>query len=242
MLVAVLRPINPFLPCPANNILILSAFILCNLGPYTIKGVKGEFEGLLSKDEINLDKNTARKAWAEECVKKASEIVSDITKSQYALSVWKRKRVTNKYNTAPGPRDTHCVVVQLQDDQAVANSSAALASKHFGNSTLIKMDNNGDYQIVYGPKLHKIKADNIKILFDGHGSDSLKTIGRRTANDIVEHVVALRGVLPAQSSIDTVSIKGCNPGNDFGKDVAIGLKERRIETNVCLLCLPNPFL
>jgi D-arabinose 5-phosphate isomerase GutQ len=31
------------------------------------------------------------------------------------------------------------------------------------------MDNNGDYQIVYGPKLHKIKADNIKILFAGHG-------------------------------------------------------------------------
>ncbi|CAB5507256.1 hypothetical protein AZO1586R_2307, partial [Bathymodiolus azoricus thioautotrophic gill symbiont] len=195
-----------------------------------IKGVKGEFEGLLSKDEINLDKNTARKAWAEECVKKASEIVSDITKSQYALSVWKRKRVTNKYNTAPGPRDTHCVVVQLQDDQAVANSSAALASKHFGNSTLIKMDNNGDYQIVYGPKLHKIKADNIKILFAGHGKKGF--IGRRTATNIVDYVVTLRGVLPAQSSIDTVAMKGCNPGADFSKDVAMGLKERNIETKV----------
>jgi hypothetical protein len=39
------------------------------------------------------------------------------------------------------------------------------------------MDKNGDYQLVHGPKLRKIKADNIKILFSGHGSKGLKTIG-----------------------------------------------------------------
>jgi hypothetical protein len=38
--------------------------------------------------------------------------------------------------------------------------------------------------------------------------------------------------LPAQSSIDTVAIKGCNLGDDFGRKVAIGLKERSIETKV----------
>jgi hypothetical protein len=187
---------------------------------------------LLSQDEINLEKNAARKAWAKVCVRKASEIVSDITESQRALSVWDKTTVTNQFEVSPDPRDTHYVVVQLQDNPAIEKGSANIAGKHFKNSTLIQMDKDGGYRIVHGPKLHKIKADNIKILFDGHGSDSLKTIGRRTANDIVEHVVALRGVLPAQSSIDTVSIKGCNPGNDFGKDVAIGLKERRIETKV----------
>jgi hypothetical protein len=36
-----------------------------------IAGVKSEFERLLSKDEINLDQNAARKAWAEECVRDA---------------------------------------------------------------------------------------------------------------------------------------------------------------------------
>jgi hypothetical protein len=38
MSLAVLRPVvfNPSLPCPENSILILSAFILCNLGPCTI--------------------------------------------------------------------------------------------------------------------------------------------------------------------------------------------------------------
>jgi hypothetical protein len=33
------------------------------------------------------------------------------------------------------------------------------------------MDENGDYQIVHGSKLHEIKADNIKILFVGHGDE-----------------------------------------------------------------------
>jgi hypothetical protein len=41
------------------------------------------------------------------------------------------------------------------------------------------MDKNGDYRLVHGPKLRTIKADNIKILFTGHGSKGLKTIGRR---------------------------------------------------------------
>jgi preprotein translocase subunit SecF len=45
-------------------------------------------------------------------------------------------------------------------------------------------------------------------------------------------VSSVRGVLPAQSSIDTVSIKGCNPGVDFSKDVAMELKARNIETKV----------
>jgi hypothetical protein len=52
-----------------------------------------------------------------------------------------------------------------------------------------QMDKNGDYRLVHGPKLRTIKADNIKILFTGHGSKGLKTIGRRAANDIVDHVV-----------------------------------------------------
>ncbi|VVH50454.1 hypothetical protein BPUTSESOX_462, partial [uncultured Gammaproteobacteria bacterium] len=197
-----------------------------------IESAKSEFERLLSQDEINLAKNAARKAWAKVCVRKASEIVSDIAESQRALSAWRQATVINRFEVSPGPRDTHYVVVQLENDPAIVKSSADITGKHSKNSTLIQMDKKGGYQIVHGPKLYEIKADNIKILFDGHGSNSLKTIGRRTANDIVDHVVALRGVLPAQSSIDTVSIKGCNPGVDFSKDVAMELKARNIETKV----------
>jgi hypothetical protein len=80
--------------------------------------------------------------------------------------------------------------------------------------------------------LHKIKADNIKILFSGHGNEGLKTTGRKTANDIANIVATLRGVLPVQSSIDTVAMKGCNPGADFSRDVAMELKARNIETKV----------
>ncbi|VVM19865.1 hypothetical protein BSPWISOXPB_8677 [uncultured Gammaproteobacteria bacterium] len=197
-----------------------------------IAGVKSEFERLLSKDEINLDQNAARKAWAEECVRDASIVVNGITEYQQALSAWERRTVVNPLEVSPGPRDTHYVVVQLEDEPTIVESSAYIAGKHFKNSTLIQMDENGDYQIVHGSKLHEIKADNIKILFVGHGDEEFKKSGDRTANNIVNYVVTLRGVLPAQSSIDTVAIKGCNPGDDFGRKVAIGLKERSIETKV----------
>jgi hypothetical protein len=49
-------------------------------------------------------------------------------------------------------------------------------------------------------------------------------------NDIANIVATLRGVLPVQSSIDTVAMKGCNPGADFSRDVAMELKARNIET------------
>ncbi|SSC11123.1 hypothetical protein BPUTEOSOX_950, partial [thiotrophic endosymbiont of Bathymodiolus puteoserpentis (Logatchev)] len=197
-----------------------------------IEGAKSEFERLLSQDEINLAKNAAQKAWTEECVRKASKIVSDITKSQRALSAWKKITVVNELEVSPGPRDTHYVVVQLENDPAIVESSVDMTGKHFENSTLIQMDKEGGYQIVHGPKLHKIKADNIKILFSGHGNEGLKTTGRKTANDIANIVATLRGVLPVQSSIDTVAMKGCNPGADFSRDVAMELKARNIETKV----------
>jgi hypothetical protein len=66
---------------------------------------------------------------------------------------------------------------QLEDEPTIVESSAYIASKHFKNSTLIQMDENGDYQIVHGSKLHEIKADNIKILFVGHGDEEFKKSG-----------------------------------------------------------------
>jgi hypothetical protein len=38
------------------------------------------------------------------------------------------------------------------------------------------MDKEGGYRTVHGPKLHEIKADNIKILFVGHGDENNKMI------------------------------------------------------------------
>jgi hypothetical protein len=92
-------------------------------------------------------------------------VVNGITEYQQALSAWEKRTVVNPLEVSLGPRDTHYVVVQLEDEPTIVESSAYIASKHFKNSTLIQMDENGDYQIVHGSKLHEIKADNIKILF-----------------------------------------------------------------------------
>jgi hypothetical protein len=205
-----------------------------------IESVQSEFERLLNTDEIYLKKNAARKAWAEVCVRKASEIIGDIIKSQRSLSVWDKTTVTNQFEVSSGPRDTHYVIVQLENDPTIVTSSEDMAGKHFKNSTLIQMDENGDYQIVHGPKLHEIEVNNIKILFSGHGNKLIKTIGKRFADNIADYVVALKGVLPGQSSIDTVAIKGCNPGDDFGKNVAWRLKAMDMHCHHPFLCLFLP--
>jgi hypothetical protein len=44
------------------------------------------------------------------------------------------------------------------------------------------MDENGDYQIVHGSKLHEIKADNIKILFVGHGDEEFTPFFQSNCN------------------------------------------------------------
>jgi hypothetical protein len=51
-------------------------------------------------------------------VRKASEIARGIAKSQQVLSTWEKITVINQFKVSPGPRNTHYVVVQLQDDPA----------------------------------------------------------------------------------------------------------------------------
>jgi hypothetical protein len=46
----------------------------------------------------------------------ASIVVNGITEYQQALSAWERRTVVNPLEVSPGPRDTHYVVVQLEDE------------------------------------------------------------------------------------------------------------------------------
>jgi hypothetical protein len=73
-------------------------------------------------------------------VRDASIVVNGITEYQQALSAWERRTVVNPLEVSPGPRDTHYVVVQLEDEPTIVESSAYIAGKHFKNSTLIQMD------------------------------------------------------------------------------------------------------
>jgi hypothetical protein len=52
------------------------------------------------------------------------------------------------FEVSPDPRDTHYVVVQLQDNPDIEKGSANIAGKHFKNSTLIQMDKDSGYRIV----------------------------------------------------------------------------------------------
>ncbi|CAB5497556.1 C80 family cysteine peptidase, partial [Bathymodiolus thermophilus thioautotrophic gill symbiont] len=150
--------------------------------------------------------------------------------AQARLQTWGQDKIVDSYEAPPIGYDAR-VIVQLEDDRVVAESVASLAGKHFKQSTLIQMNRDGSYRTIHGPKLEDIKG-NVKVVFDGHGDRHNKTMGGRSADDIVEHVILLRGKLTGGATIATVAIKGCDAGPDYGKDVLIGLNENNLRPRV----------
>jgi hypothetical protein len=60
--------------------------------------------------------------------------------------------VPDTHEVSPFSKSTYHVFVQIEDESIIAESSAALAGKHFTNSTLIQMDKEGNYRVVCLPQ------------------------------------------------------------------------------------------
>jgi ABC-type histidine transport system ATPase subunit len=58
-----------------------------------------------------------------------------------------------------------------------------LAAKYPNNTTVVHMDKNGNYKVVYGLKLNKIPKGDIKVIINGHGDS--KGIGDRSIEEIM---------------------------------------------------------
>jgi hypothetical protein len=69
-----------------------------------------------------------------------SFFIDSAQSSQYALQQWEKFAVPDTHEVSPFSKSTYHVFVQIEDESIIAESSAALAGKHFTNSTLIQMD------------------------------------------------------------------------------------------------------
>ncbi|MBA5248085.1 MAG: hypothetical protein FE834_00920, partial [Gammaproteobacteria bacterium] len=149
-----------------------------------------------------------------------------------ALKAWQQDRVVDTYKT-PLVGFDHVVIMQLEDDSTIAKNSADFASKNFEKYTLVQVDKWGNFQVIGGEPLDKVEG-KVKVILHGHGSKTAKTISGRNSTNIVDHIVDLKKKLVSNEikTIGKVSIKGCNPGPDFGKEVAIGLYKKGIQTSV----------
>ncbi|MBA5249988.1 MAG: hypothetical protein FE834_10775, partial [Gammaproteobacteria bacterium] len=148
------------------------------------------------------------------------------------LKAWKQNVVVDTYET-PLVGFDHVVVMQLEDDPTIVRSSSGLAGKNFGKHTLVQADKWGNFQVVSGTPLDQVEG-KVKVILQGHGGNVQRIIAGRSSADIVKHIIDLKNKLVSTKvkTIEKVSIKGCNPGPDFGKEVAIGLHKNGINTSV----------
>ncbi|WP_324171954.1 C80 family cysteine peptidase [Sulfurimonas sp.] len=137
----------------------------------------------------------------------------------------------------------HQIIVQLEDDKTVKDSSFKLALKHPDQTTIIQMSKDGSYKVIYGKALSDVDG-KLRISGVGYGrenSDGIKTLGGRNTNDFVDNIKSLKNDLKSIATIDRVSLIGCNLGvnnhiddnnNDYGKNLITALKDNGITTSV----------
>ncbi|MBA5249078.1 MAG: hypothetical protein FE834_06035, partial [Gammaproteobacteria bacterium] len=159
--------------------------------------------------------------------------------AQAKLKKWKQFQVNDTYKTVLLGFE-HVVIMQLEDDSTIAQSAAEGAGKYFGESTLVRVDKEGNSLVVYGTPLEQIEG-KVKIVVYGHGSKINQTIAGRKVSIVVDHIVDLKKklALVKKKSVKEVSIKGCNLGSDFGKEVAIGLNKEGIQASVSSRLAPT---
>ncbi|CAC9644983.1 hypothetical protein, partial [uncultured Gammaproteobacteria bacterium] len=192
-------------------------------------------EGIKSELDIYQENQSKYEPATQDFLNSLRFFIDSAQRSQYALQQWEKFAVPDTHEVSPFSKSTYHVFVQIEDESIIAESSAALAGKHFTNSTLIQMDKEGNYRVVHGLSLSEIpEASDIKLVFNGHGDDKglERTTADRTYRDIVNDIVTLREDLPKNSNIEKVSMVGCSLGSDFSKNTLIGLKENGIETKV----------
>ncbi|WP_139458938.1 C80 family cysteine peptidase, partial [Bathymodiolus thermophilus thioautotrophic gill symbiont] len=144
------------------------------------------------------------------------------------LSTWDKEKVVDVYRVPLVDDNAFRVVVQLSNN--IAYGASTLASKHFGNSTLIHMDEYGNYRVVYGSELESI-PDGTEVKFEilSHSNAVKKTMGKRTAADMAKSILDLKAHIPKTVDVTAVSLKGCSAGADYGKDVLIEFNKKNFK-------------
>jgi hypothetical protein len=190
------------------------------------ENIKSDMEMLINRYDMFFKSND-RKYVAESSLETLSEEISLAKNSNIFL--WDQGKISDAYST-PDAKYIHRVIIQLEDDNLITENSANSTGKYFENSTLIHMNKEGEYRIVYGLKFNEIPKGEIEFEFQGHGNNVNKTIGKRSSSDIVDITARLNKFLPDGVLITKTSIKGCNPGFDFGKEVLEGYREKNIKS------------
>ncbi|WP_421346508.1 MARTX multifunctional-autoprocessing repeats-in-toxin holotoxin RtxA [Aeromonas veronii] len=155
---------------------------------------------------------------------------------------WKRVAVTPQAEGGKTRFDGQ-MIVQMENDAAVAKAAANLAGKHPENSVVVQLDSDGNYRVVYGDPS---KLDGkLRWQLVGHGrsgsENSNASLGGYSADELAVTLVKFQQAFNQAENIsskpDHVSIVGCSLVSDdkqkgFGHQFINALDANGLRVNV----------
>ncbi|WP_202753113.1 C80 family cysteine peptidase, partial [Bathymodiolus thermophilus thioautotrophic gill symbiont] len=183
---------------------------------------------------VELSKNNPEmRQWAEENrlnigkqIQLAQEFQAKITKMGAPKVAQGGTDVLVKYK--------HQVIVSTDP---MLSDELLLAGKYPDNTTIIATDIQGNYKVIYGPKLDQIPKGELKVVVTGHGS--LRGIRGRSVGIVAQHVATVSQAIHRDSSIAKVSLVACNLGGEYAKNLLLNLQKKGIVTAAISVRLGN---
>jgi hypothetical protein len=118
------------------------------------------------------------------------------------------------------------VIITTEGNFELIRNELRLAEKYPDNTTIVHMDKNGNYKVVYGLKLDQIPKGDLKVIINGHGE--LGKINNRGVDEIAQYISTIERATGEDSSIRKVSLISCDLGREYAIKLLSRLQKRGI--------------
>lgn len=144
------------------------------------------------------------------------------------VQTWFRPEVIRTNDDSDTRYDAQ-IIIQTENDHAVAKAAGRLTGKHPDNSILVQLAADGSMQVVYGDislfNRKDLGALNVRWQIVGHGrtaENGTQTLGGLSAGDMVKGLRTLTNTLVRDYGVEVlpsrISLVGCSLGKDSGRE------------------------
>jgi hypothetical protein len=124
--------------------------------------------------------------------------------SQAKLDKWEVGSIRRDPITDPFVGYTRQILITTTDDLELIQNEIRLAEKYPDNTTIVHMDKNGNYKVVYGLKLDQIPKGDLKVMINAHGA--LGSIADRSIEEIAKYISTIEQATGEDFSVRKVSL------------------------------------
>jgi hypothetical protein len=186
-----------------------------------------KFEDIRNKFLEILKENPSIKSWIEVDKSIVEWSIKLLKTSQAQLEKWSQPAVImDSTDSFVGYKHQVIVTVENDQTQALLGVEQRLTGKYPHNTTIVHMNKDNNYEVVYGLKLDEIPKGDLKVIINGHGDSN--GVGGRSVKEIAEHISTINKATGDDSEIKKVSLVSCNLGSEYPKKLLPILQKKNI--------------